>query len=117
MTVATSAKLALLTDVLIVQTWYVEHEQNGTYWEIHFAKQPGKKFGLRGHECRGLCTVLLTREAELAKRAEASESHLQRFQVQWTSGRQPDGVQVKVLLGLEVQPRRLDDADNDRTTQ
>jgi circadian clock protein KaiB len=23
----------------------------------------------------------------------------------------------KVLLGLEVQPRRLDDADNDRTTQ
>lgn len=102
MTVATSAKLELLRDVLIVQTWYYESLKNGAYWEVHFAQQPGKSFGLRGHECRGACTVLLTRDAELAYRAEGSDATGQRFDASWTWGTQPDGGRCRVLIGLEA---------------
>lgn len=101
MTVSAAAKLQLLTDVLIVQTWPFEHLENGTYWEVHVARQPVRKLGIHGHECLG-CTVVVTRDADVAKRAHANESHLQRFHVQWVWGTQPDGTKCRVLIGLEA---------------
>lgn len=96
MTVAVTAKLRVLDDVFVVQTFYLPSPQNGPYFEIHLAWEPQHAGGSiwRRHTCER-CTVLVTRDKRLYDQAIASEATLHRFRAQCAQGEQPDGTKQR----------------------
>ena len=87
----TPVSVRTLTNVLIVQTYYVHPTQADAYFEIHVAAQPGAS-----------PTVLVTRDTELYTRACLREGTDDRVDLECKSGKSHAGARVQVLDRMTV---------------